>query len=146
MNTMLRQILRTGLILFLIAGVEGCKDKDDRVPYVLVDITLYLDLPEFANLVTPGGYATISGGSMGIVIYRRSEEEFSAFDRHCTHKVSEYCRIHVDENTGITAICECCGSVFSIYDGIPVEGEAQRSLLRYNTNYNNNTKILYLYN
>ncbi len=146
MNTMLREIIRTGMILFLILGVEGCKDKDDRVPYVFVDITLYLDLPEFSSLVTPGGYATISGGSMGIVIYRKTEEEFSAFDRHCTYKVSEYCRVHVDENTGITAICECCGSVFSIYDGIPIEGSATRSLLRYNTNYNNNTKILYLYN
>lgn len=143
---MLRDFLRISLVILLLIGAGGCKDKDDRVPYVFVDITLLLDLPAYSDLASPSGSVEITGGSMGIIVYRRNVNEFVAFDRHCTYNVSEYCRVHIDEETNITAVCECCGSIFSIYDGTPIEGAAARSLVQYRTGYNGNTNQLRIFN
>lgn len=145
-NTMLKFFVRTALICALLLVNDGCRNRDDRVPVVFVDFTLLLDLPEFSDLASPGGSIHISGGSMGIIIYRRSQDEFVAFDRHCTYQVPEYCRVTIDEETTITANCECCNSVFSIYDGTPISGEAAVSLSRYGTGYNGTTNQLRIFN
>jgi len=143
---MLKQIVRITFILLLITTLSCCKRSEDRVPMVFVDFSLSLNLPEFSSLAVQNGWIEVSGGSRGIIIYRRSQDEFVAFDRHCTYKVSEGCRIDVDTETGITANCPCCNSVFSIYDGIPVSGTATVTLLDYRTGYNANTNILRVFN
>jgi nitrite reductase/ring-hydroxylating ferredoxin subunit len=143
---MLNQIVRLSLILAVLAMPASCKKPEERVPVVFVDFTLYLNLPEYTNLASPGGWLEITGGSRGIIVYRRNMEEFVAFDRHCTYKVQEYCRVDVDEQTGITAVCECCESVFSIYDGIPLSGQASVTLSDYRTNFNGNTNLLRIFN
>lgn len=142
---MLKDFLKILLVVLLVSGT-GCKEKDDRVPYVFVDITLYLDLGEFSDLAVPGGYLTITGGSRGIVIYRRNQDDFVAFDRHCTHDPPAGCAVDVDENSGLTTVCECCGSVFSLYDGIPIEGPAARNLVEYRTGYNATSNQLRIFN
>jgi nitrite reductase/ring-hydroxylating ferredoxin subunit len=143
---MLKQIVRFLFIFSVITVLSGCRKSEERVPLVFVDFSLSLYLPEFSNLAAPGGWVEISGGSRGIIIYRRSQDEFVAFDRHCTYKVSEGCRIDVDTETGLTANCPCCNSVFSIFDGIPVSGTATVTLLDYRTGYNANTNILRVFN
>lgn len=143
---MLKLLRQIALIATVFLAPSGCRNADNQVPYVLVDITLLLDLPSFTALTTPGGSEEITGGSMGIVVYRINLQDFAAFDRHCTHNVNDFCRIQTDEETGVTAVCECCASVFSIIDGTPIEGPAARSLLRYNTTFNGNTNQLRIFN
>lgn len=143
---MLRDFVRFGMVIALLLVSDSCRNRDDLVPMVFVDITLLLDLPEFSALAAPGGSVTISGGSLGIIVYRRNIDEFVAFDRHCTYQVSENCRINIDEETTITANCECCNSVFSIYDGTPVSGEASVILTGYRTGFNAVTNQLRIFN
>lgn len=142
---MLRDFAKIALLVFAVLALSACKEKN-RVPYVLVDVTLLIDLPAYTGLTAPGGYAEITGGSRGIVVYRINQQEFVAFDRHCTFQPEDNCQIHVDEDTGITANCECCTSVFSIYDGTPIEGLADRSLVKYSTSFNGNTNQLRIFN
>ncbi len=143
---MLRHFARISFVLALVLSAHACRNQNSIVPLVFVDVTLFLDLPEFAPLAAPGGSIHISGGSLGIIIYRRNMEEFVAFDRHCTYQVDDYCRITIDEETTITANCECCSSVFSIYDGSPISGEAPAVLARYRTGFNGVTNQLRIFN
>ncbi len=143
---MLKDFLRILLVVFLVSGWSGCRDKDDRVPNVFVDITLFLDLNEFSALAVPGGSLALSGGSRGIIVYRRNQSDFVAFDRHCTFEPLAGCAVDIDEDSGLTAGCECCDSVFSIYDGIPVDGSAARNLVQYRTGFNATSNQLRIFN
>jgi len=70
-----------------------------------------------------------------------------AFDRHCTYQVENQCRINVDEDSNITAVdTECCNSVFTIIDGLPMSGPARRPLLRYQTTFNVNANTVRITN
>ena len=133
------KILSTILMLILALFQIQCKDREDRVPFVPVDITLNLSLPIYSELNTVGNHINITGGSLGIIIYRLSTDEFKAFDRHCTFNVPENCRIDVD-NSNIQAVDNnCCGSVFSIIDGTVQSGDAFVNLTEYQTSFFNNT-------
>jgi len=143
---MLRYFAKLVLIGLLVLPADGCRNPDERVPIVFVDILLLLDLPEFAPLASPGGYLEISGGSLGIVVYRRNMDDFVAFDRHCTYQVNDFCRIHADPETGITANCECCSSIFSLYDGTPIQEPAGFTLNSYRTGFNANVNQLRIFN
>lgn len=141
----------TFLIAVLACAMStGCNRDDDsiqQVPNVPVEITVSIGLPLFAPLQNPGGWITIQGGSQGIVVYRIGPDQFAAFDRHCTFRVENQCRIDVDEDTNVTAVDhDCCESVFSIVDGVPLEGPARRPLRRYQTMYNVNNNSLRIYN
>jgi nitrite reductase/ring-hydroxylating ferredoxin subunit len=136
------------LLLLTAAISQSCRDDDslDQVPVVPVDILLAIDLPLYAPLQNPGGWVYLNGGSEGIVVYRISATDFSAFDRHCTFQVANRCRTHIDENTNLTMVdYDCCESVFNLFDGTPLSGPARRPLRRYQTifNVNNNTLRIY---
>lgn len=139
--------LLSAIVLFVFSGCNRDDDSLQQVPNVPVEINVSIDLPLFSALQNPGGWITIQGGSQGIVVYRIGPDQFAAFDRHCTFQVENVCRIDVDEETNVTAVdSECCESVFSIVDGVPLEGPARRPLRRYQTMYNINNNSLRIYN
>jgi nitrite reductase/ring-hydroxylating ferredoxin subunit len=135
--------------LFAILFTSGCREDDDdeRVPRIATDIQLNLNLPEYQVLLNPGGWIYLTGGSRGIIVYRVNNDEFSAFDRHCTYRVPEACRVSVDEESGITATdTQCCGSQFELITGNVTEGPAQIGLSPFQTQFNPNTNMLRVYN
>ena len=132
------KLLFTLVLLILAMLLCQCKDNENRVPNVPVNISLNLNLPIYSELNTVGNHINISGGSLGIIVYRNSIDEFKAFDRHCTFNVPENCRVSVD-NSGIQAVDNnCCGSVFSIIDGTVQSGDAFVGLTEYRTSFSNN--------
>ncbi|HRW20559.1 MAG TPA: hypothetical protein PLO05_02605 [Bacteroidales bacterium] len=134
-------IILTVLILFI--GFSSCK-KDDRIPYVPVNIQLSLNQPEFQELKTPGNSVTISGGVRGIIIHCNYADDYVAWERNCPHEPSnDSARIYID-STGLFAVCKHCKSKFFLMDGSIVEGVAGQNLLQYNTYLENN--ILYISN
>jgi len=137
------------VVLFALVALISCKDddEDERVPRIQTDITLNLNLPEYNSLLNPGGWLYLTGGSRGIIVYRVNNDEFAAYDRHCTYNVPEACRVFVDPNSGITAADTlCCGSVFEIITGNVVEGPAQFRLQPFQTQFNSNSDLLRIYN
>ena len=67
--------------LFLISVSCG-KQNTHSVPYVPFNQSIDLNLPSYYALSGVGGFAYVIGGSRGIIVYRRSIDEFIAFDRH----------------------------------------------------------------
>ena len=125
---------------------NSCRKKDDVVPYTRVNFTIYLSDPDFMTLQTIGNHVFVTGGVCGIVIYRKSQEEFSALERCCTYNPSERCAVLMDSTNSNVLICPCCNSKFSIWDGSVMSGSAERSLTNYQTIFNAEENTLKVYN
>ena len=129
------------LSLTFILLSDGCRKKEDLVPNVYVNFTIFLSDPEFATLQTIGNYVFVTGGVTGIVIYRYSQTEFTAFDRCCTYQPSERCAVLPDTTNSLFLKCPCCGSKFSLLDGSVQSGDAERALTQYSTTYDLNNML-----
>lgn len=145
---MTKNLLIIGLaITFFLIGCN--KDNEgntsSQVPNVPTDIIVNINLPSYNALNNVGGFAYAQGGSRGIVIYRVGLDQFAAFDRHCTYQVEEGCTIEVEDGN-LAKDNDCCESVFEIINGTPVEGQAERPLLQYNTQFNPNNNTLRVFN
>ncbi len=119
------------IIIIIVAGVallSEC-DKDMKHPVPDVHVDFRIDLQITYKLNTIGGWEYFTGGYRGIVIYRASEDEFSAFDRACTHNI--YNSIVVNDPP--IAECEECGSSYLLIDGSVVNGPAKHQLKQYRT-------------
>ncbi len=88
--------------------------------------------PEFFNLTSITGWVYVTGGSRGIIVYRNNLNQFTAFDRHSPHNVSEGCRVAVLEDD-ITIKDECSESTWLIIDGSVISGPTTQGLKQYNT-------------
>jgi len=132
--------LRLTLLLLLSGTIVGCK-REERggVPISPVDISINVNNPAYADLAVAGGWLYLSGGSLGILVYRSAPETFVAMDRHCPYRTADLCRVSVDESELIARDTTCCGSAFLITDGSVVEGPAALNLQRYNTSFNGTT-------
>jgi nitrite reductase/ring-hydroxylating ferredoxin subunit len=131
------------LVFVLISSWICCKKDNNSVPVVYTDIYLYTTEPAFAPLNAISGYAYIEGGSKGILIYRKSQTEFLAYDRHCTYKVENGNSVTVDAS-GLIAVDASCGSKFLITDGSTNQGPAVNPLKQYQVAFDGT--VLHVYN
>ena len=65
---------------FFLVSASCTKSTNHPVPYIPFDFTIDLTLPSYSPLTGVGNWAYVVGGSRGIIIYRRSIDEFIAFD------------------------------------------------------------------
>lgn len=135
-------------LLLLITGVTilSCdKEEEGDIPDVPVDIYINVNKPSYSDLQTTGGWVYLTGGSKGIIVYRRSSREFMAYDRHCTYRPNKNCgRAQVD-SSNIKIHCRpCSGSEYSIMDGSVLKGPASRPLKQYGTRFDGD--VLHIYN
>ncbi len=138
------QRIRIALLLLASASLFGCKrERPGGVPLTQVDIAINVNNPAYVDLAVPGGWLYLTGGSLGIIVYRRSPDEFVAMDRHCPYRPEELCRVFVDDSEVIARDTLCCGSAFLITDGSVTQGPAALSLQRYNTSFNGTTLRIY---
>lgn len=136
--------LRFAILVALLTMAFSCKrDKPGGVPLTPVDIAINVNNPSYVDLAVPGGWLYLTGGSLGIIVYRSSPDEFVAMDRHCPYQTEELCRVFVDESEIIARDTLCCGSAFLITDGSVNEGPSALSLKRYNTSFNGTTLRIY---
>lgn len=139
---------RLGLIypLFVLtaAVMVSCK-KDQRggVPLHTVDISVNVNNPAYADLAVPGGWLYLTGGSMGLIVYRSGPTDFMAYDRHCPYQPENQCRLIVDDTEIMARDTACCQSAYVITDGSVAEGPAALNLQRYNTSFNGTTLRIY---
>lgn len=131
------------LIALVLAGLmllPGCrKESTEAAPPTLVDFNININNPAYNDLAVPGGWLYLTGGSMGIIVYRKTIDEFVALDRLCMYQPTQLCRVHVDDTGIIARDTTCCGSAFVITDGSVTEGPASLGLVRYNTSFNGTT-------
>lgn len=129
------------IIMFIISG---CKNETNGIPYFPVNITIYMDNPEWIELNVIGGWEYVSGGSKGIIVFRNGTEEFMAYERHSVYNPEDGCKIYVD-STGIVAEdADCSGSRFNLFNGSVIEGPASLPLHAYRTSFSNG--VLQIFN
>jgi hypothetical protein len=120
-------------LIALLFILIGCSRRDEHpVPYVPIQIYLHGSDPEFMPLNAVGGSIHFWGGSRGLIIYRKSQDEFNVFDRHCPYDVENPCGVVSIEKPGsFIATDTCCGSKFLLIDGSVNEGPARIPLRGY---------------
>lgn len=141
--------MKLPFILFLTITLLlfGCnKNAKHPVPSIAFDITINLTLPSYSDLNGVGGYAFVTGGSKGIIVYRRSIDEFIAFDRHSPADIDGTCATPLTPDTDNFLILNdaCYGAQFSLYDGSVING-SDFGLRQYQTMWNG-SESLRIYN
>ena len=135
---------KLGLLIITAVVVFSCRNQDPTgVPLVQVDIYLYANNPSMIDVSVPGGWAYATGGSRGIIIYRYTQDQFIAFDRHSTYLPENGCRTEVD-STFIQVADPCSESLWLIVDGSIINGPATFPLKQYQTTFDGNT--LHIFN
>ncbi|MBP6389815.1 MAG: hypothetical protein KA175_13250 [Flavobacteriales bacterium] len=128
------------LLVLAVFFLLACrKEEQGGVPLTTVDFQINVNNPAYIDIAVPGGWLYLTGGSLGIIVYRKTMDEFVAMDRHCTYQPTELCKVHVDDSEVIARDTTCCGSAFLLLDGSVTEGPAALGLKRYNTNFNGTT-------
>lgn len=125
----------------------GCiNDQQQIVPNVNVDVYINLDLPQFSFLGSINNaiiYPNAGYNRNGVIIYRNSTDEFSAYDATCPQHIETKTAVKLDDNgAGGQATCPHCKTIYYFYD----YGRASKGypLKRYNVNKSGNT--VYVYN
>ncbi len=145
LSAYIRIVKRLPFLLLPLAVLlaSSCKKENQSgVPPVALDISININLPEYADLQVPGGWAYLTGGSQGLVVYRVSTDEFTALDRHCPVNPENLCRVTVDESQVVAKDTACCEATFLLQDGQPLSVSGI-SLRKYNTIFNGTTLRIY---
>ncbi|WP_423148530.1 hypothetical protein [Rubrolithibacter danxiaensis] len=125
-----------GISLFIL--LFACsKDNESRIPEVYVNFHAPLTDPRLSHLNGAGGAVVIDGyGVAGIIIYRRADNAYVAFDRCSSVNPEKQCAV-VPDDPSLTATDPCSGAKFSLFDGNPVKAPAKRPLKEYQVNVSN---------
>lgn len=133
------KILVFGMMLFVLS----CRaTRRNPVPSVPVDILINISLPEYIDLQNVGSYAFVNGGSKGIIVYRVSQEQFIAFDRHSPADASFNCPMPLTprEDNFLELSDSCSTARFSLLDGSAIEG-SDVGLRQYMTYFDGSSKV-----
>jgi len=134
----------TIFISLLVLLTFGCKrEKQDTIPNVYVDIYLYSYDPNFISLNAVGGWVYITGGVKGLIIYRRSQNEFMAYERNSPYEPSQGCAVTVDQSN-VLIDDKCSASQFLITDGSVTKGPATLPLKQYKTTWDGS--VIHIFN
>lgn len=118
-------------LLFLLFASCG-KDNQNFIPNVLVNFRSPVSDPRLQSLNSPGGSVIIDGyGVSGIVIYRKQNGDYAAYDRCSSYQPEKRCAVTIDNGVSFQVVDPCSGSKFSLEDGSPVKAPASRSLKPY---------------
>jgi len=121
------------LCILIFLFILGCTDEENNnIPFAEVNQQISLNDPAFNNLQTVGGWVMIGGGSRGIILYRLSQTEIKAYDRHCTYQPSNVCALVSVDANNFTATDPCCGSSFLLTNGDVSNPPASIPLKQYN--------------
>ncbi len=132
----------------ILISVNACKKSngENNIPNVSVDRVVSLGLPQYAALNSIGNSLAIDGGVKGIIVYRRSIDEFTASERACPYDPSVNAAIIDIDTSQVIGVDRNCGSRFSFADGSIIQGPATRSMKQYVCEYDAANQTVYIHN
>lgn len=136
--------MRVLLALFVLMALAGCKkdntqnNANNPVPSVTVQLNIYPNDPLYFKVQVVGGWTYIEGGIKGIVLYRKSEQEFVAVERSSTNDPNSNAARVVVMNDNFTLRDTVSDSRWRIFDGSVTKGPATWPLRLYGTSYDGN--------
>lgn len=132
------------LIVALLVLCYSCdNNNDDYIPYVPVNFTV--DLNIFNDLTTTGySQKYDQPGYGGVIVFCEFYDAanpyasiYHAYDATCTFEIDSTCSL-INKGNNVTAVCPCCSTKYSLFDGFPIEGSATVPLKFYNVSVLNN--------
>jgi nitrite reductase/ring-hydroxylating ferredoxin subunit len=127
-----------GIFSFILL-FASCAKEDSMIPDLPVNFSAPLTDPRLSRLSTAGGAVSLSGyGVAGIIIYRRADNAYVAYDRCSTVNPEQKNAVVVDDPS-LTATDHVSGAKYSLYDGSPVKAPAETSLKQYGVTIAGNT-------
>lgn len=112
--------------------------QNNPVPSVPVDISIYPGDPLNFSLQGIGGWKYIAGGINGIIIYRKSQDEFVALERSSSYYPNNsLAKVKVQQDN-FSCRDTISGSKWQIVDGALINGPATWPLRLYGTTYDGN--------
>ncbi|MBX3164836.1 MAG: hypothetical protein KF900_10170 [Bacteroidetes bacterium] len=131
------------LFLFFTFLIFSCDKKNQQannnpVPSVPVNIVFYPNDPLYQKLQWVGGWVYIDGGINGIVVYRKSQEEFVAVERTSSYAPNNSAAKVQVMNDNFTLRDTISNSRWRIFDGTVTQGPAEWALRLYGTSYDGN--------
>ena len=136
------------LLLFITIAVifYGCKKKSppaqpvqtNPVPSVPVDISLFPGDPLNFSIQSIGGWKYFLGGINGIIVYRKSQEEFVAIERTSSQLPNNAAAKVKVQNDNFSLLDSISGSKWQIIDGVVSLGPAVWPLRLYGTTFDGN--------
>ena len=142
-NFSFKNILCSFFVIMLV--FTACK-KQNKNPIPDAYVSFYMNISStiYLNLASVGGWENITGGYKGVVVYRKSSDEFNAFERACPYDWETDSGYVSVQSSGLILKCHNCGSEFLILDGSIVKGPSTLSLKQYNTEFDG--QMLHVYN
>ncbi len=132
------------LIAVLALGIAACKKKTSQsasnnpVPSIPVNVKIYPNDPLYYKLQTIGGWTYVNGGINGLVVYRKSNEEFIAIERTSSYYPNNAAAKVVVLGDNFTLRDTVSNSRWQIIDGTITNGPAEWPLRLYGTSYDGN--------
>jgi nitrite reductase/ring-hydroxylating ferredoxin subunit len=138
------RLIILSLLLIINFSCSKKEQTDNPIPTVQVNFSLNPNSTEYIELNVVNGSVSLTGGYRGIIVFRKSVNEFMAYERACPNDwQNPNARINV-EQSGITAVCPVCNSKFVLLDGSPYQGPSSYPLKQYQTSYDGT--LLYVFN
>jgi len=112
------------LITVLLVSCTDSGNDNNCFPFVSVNETINLELPQYIDLNVPGGWAYAPGGLQGLIVYNLNGVQFKAYDRLCPgQNISSCSQMIVDSNLRI--LCQCDDVEYNILNGAPLTDGAE---------------------
>jgi len=138
--------LKISLILLACFSIVACqKDSTSTTDFftpVNVNTNVDLTFAQYSSLNLTQGYAYLTGGNRGIILYHTIDDQFVAFDRTCPVNPEKSCAMVSMDSVPVRYRCGypdtgswkiCCHSLFDAASGVQISGEAKRGLKMYYT-------------
>lgn len=121
------------IILCLCISLSNCfneTENNDVLPFVNVNESINLNLPQYVDLQIPGAWAYANGGINGIIIYNINGSQYKAYERSCPHIAPSDCSQMI-VNNDIKMVCPCDDSEFNLLNGTAVTENISNSAREY---------------
>jgi len=148
MEAMIAKTKQLFILFFITLLTFGCSnDQQQIVPYVDVHVTINLLFPQFVALNTINNaviYPNEGFNGNGIIVYRNTNDEYTAYDATCPQHIETKTAVRLDDNgSGGQATCPHCQTIYYLSGyGFPSKGYP---LQRYNVSQSGSSTLL-IYN
>lgn len=132
-------VLFLSFALAIVVLSSSCKKEPQGVPYTYVNATIYTSDPQYVQLQSIGGWLYLTGGYRGLLVYRKSQTEFMAYDRACPYKPEDSNELLKVDTSNIIVTDSHCGSKFLITDGSTLQGPSSLPMKAYATSFDGAT-------
>lgn len=138
------------VLVLMLFFFTACKEEnsdvfiDELPPAPPFEVFLNLSLISNQTLQTENHLYLNDVGLRGVVVVKRGENDYAAFERTCPYEPERDCAIVSHVNLGQTAsYLECgCGDSFYNDEGFPTSGPSPRKLREYRTQLSGNNLIV----